>query len=282
MQAEAGVESMRILDYGAIDLTDLPETSQRLYSCKIIYGINHNQYSTRTLHTINNDKTVDRDQMLWELSRSYTEPPDNYYFSFIKLRGNNGTGAVETFGVKRRAFSHLGALFDKGGLVLHQLMFEPEVLCQMTRKLVTERRSAILFIEKDQAHLQVYLERQLVAVRSLLSIDAGNASGRRKLVEEIGVILLGVPADRVRQRDLELILIGAAPSSDLAAQLAAMLPYDIHMREVTLSAFAVDTPDAFTDEFGRYFLPFSLAYLYYRDQVCESSPEINGVSSSRA
>jgi hypothetical protein len=278
--ARPSAEELQIVSYGAIDLVNLAGEAQLLRGSKIICGVNTEQYTSKAIKTISGAITADPDSLLWELSHSCTERIDNYYFSFLNLLSNdNALDTTEVFGVKRRTIDRIGSLFEEHGLVLHKLVFEPEAIRQMLKKPANSSRVLFLLIEPELVHLQIYAGGRLIGLRALHQVDLESNSGRHKLTEEIGILLMSAPSANTASRELSLMYTGELHSTELAGRLARSLPYKVQIREIVRSDFELTTNDLSPDEFGRYYLPFSLAYLYNRELACASSPVKNEVWS---
>lgn len=271
--ARPSAQEMQIVSYGSINLANLAAEAQLLRGSKIICGVNTEQYTSKSVKTISGAITEDPDSLLWELSHSCTERIDNYYFSFLNLlSSDNALDTTEAFGVKRRTIDRLGSLFEEHGLVLHKLVFEPEAIRQMLKKPANSSRVLFLLIEPDLVHLQIYAGGRLIGLRTLHQVDLASNSGRHRLTEEIGVLLMSSPSANTGSRELTLMYTGESHSTELAGRLARSLPYKVQIREIGKSDFEFANGSFGPDEFGRYYLPFSLAYLYNREFACASSP----------
>lgn len=269
---DSGKPKLRVASYGRVVLSDLGDNCQQLHGCKIICGINQQQYSQKTVKTIAGAIKDDPDQLLWELSRSFTEDVKDYFLSFLRLGGAADLEAVESFAIRKQTFTEFGGLLERNGLVLHKLVFEPEVLRLMCRNAISQQRTAVILVEPTSACLQVYANGQLLSARTHYPVDSRTSAGRNRLVEDISVMILSTPAGKVTNRELELVLIGDDARREVGSLLSRSLPYNCRIREISAGDYEFDSSTEFVAAFDSYYLPFSLAYLYNMSQVCESSP----------
>jgi hypothetical protein len=158
-------------------------------------------------------------------------------------------------------------------------VFEPEALRQMAKSVVKSARTLLMLIEPEHVHLQLYAKNRLLRTESLWPVDTSSSAGCRKLVEEIGTIILSTPAAQSVSRKIKVLATGEAVDSVLLQAMSQTLPYELDVRGISPTDYGFNGDNPFVQEFGRYYLPYSMTYLYNREVECESSPAKNGVWS---